>query len=199
MPSRVGNSVEALRKNYGMLSLIHQVVQDALADESDSEEERSDVISNTYSLSDRSRGTTPLASPSWPPACTGQSLELSLHHLRLLKQIGVGSRSGNDVWAGVLTAPGGCKHKVAVKRVEIVDETDLGWIQVRMEGLKRASMWCQNVCAIHGLVVRDGKLCVVMDKCSLSLQEAMRLNGGRLTLEQILRLRNFPKLLESSR
>ena len=74
-----------------------------------------------------------------------------------------------------------------MKRVEMFSESDLGWIQAKMEGLRRATMWCQNVCAIHGLVVKEGKLCVVMDKYQMSLTEAMRLNGGRLTLEQILR------------
>ena len=119
--SKVGNSVESLRTNYGMLSLIVQVAQDAIAnDESDSDEERIDVISNTCSISDRfsdrSRCTTPLASPGWPAVsgCNGQSVEITSHHLRLLRQLNTGSRNGNDVWSGVLTAPGGCRHKALI-------------------------------------------------------------------------------------
>lgn len=59
--------------------------------------------------------------------------------------------------------------------------------QEEVERLRRASTWCRNVCTFHGAVKVDGHLCFVMDRYPGSVQEEMRQNGGRLTLEQILR------------
>jgi E3 ubiquitin-protein ligase KEG len=49
-------------------------------------------------------------------------------------------------------------------------------------------MWCRNVCGFYG-VVKSGEddLCVVMEKCFGSVKEQMEGNGGRLSLDQILR------------
>jgi len=43
------------------------------------------------------------------------------------------------------------------------------------------------VCTFHGAVRVGGHLCFVMDRYVGSVQAEMRQNGGRLTLEQILR------------
>ncbi|BBN00251.1 E3 ubiquitin-protein ligase KEG [Marchantia polymorpha subsp. ruderalis] len=185
-PSKVGNSVEALRKNFGMLSLIRRASSDCGAEcDSDEDEELTDCASNPYS--DRSRSNTPQASPGWTPGCGGITLDLGSHALRLLRPLSNGPRQGQDVWAGLLTGPGGCKHKVAVKRVEMPEGMDLEWIQGKIENLRRAAMWCQNVCTLYGACSKEGKLCIVMDKYPSSVQAMMQQNEGRLTLEQILR------------
>ncbi|CAM6116455.1 unnamed protein product [Calypogeia fissa] len=186
-PSKVGNSVEALRKNFGLLSLIRRASSDCGAeDDSDEEEaELTDCNSNPYS--DRSRSNTPQASPAWNPVCTGTTVDLGSHSLRLLRPLSTGPRKGQDLWAGILTGTGGCKHKVAVKRLDIPDGTDLEGIQSKIEKLRRAAMWCQNVCTIYGACPQEGKLCIVMDKYFSSVQAMMQQNDGRLTLEQILR------------
>jgi hypothetical protein len=60
-------------------------------------------------------------------------------------------------------------------------------VQEEVERLRRASTWCRNVCTFHGAVRVGGHLCFVMDRYVGSVQAEMRQNGGRLTLEQILR------------
>ncbi|KAL4203568.1 hypothetical protein AMTRI_Chr01g104540 [Amborella trichopoda] len=158
-PTTVGNSVETLKKNFPVLSLIHDG-----HDFSDEED----------------------PGPDRPPAgsicCSpGRPLDLAVHTLRLTQRLGEGRRA--ETWAGVLVGSGGgCKHKVAAKFVE----EDSVWVQGRLEGLHRVSMWCRNVCAFHGSVRVDGRLCVVMDRYDRSVQSEMR-RKGRLTLEQILR------------
>lgn len=178
--------MEALRKNFGMLSLIRRALSDGPADDdTDEDDELLDCTSNPYS--DRSHGNTPQASPGWPPACGGIILDLASHSLRLLRVLSTGPRSGQDVWAGVIAGPGGCRHKVTVKRLDIPDGMDLDWIQGRIDNLRRAAMWCQNVCTVYGACEKDGKLCIVMEKYVSSVQNVMSQNEGRLTLEQILR------------
>jgi E3 ubiquitin-protein ligase KEG len=190
-PSKVGNSVEALRKNFGLLSLIQRSSSDLGADDDSDEEEEvlTDCNSNPYS--DRSRSNTPQASPGWAPVCTGIAVDLGSHSLRLIRPLSTGPRQGQDIWAGLLTGAGGCRHKVAVKRVDIPVGMDLDWIQNKIEKLRRAAMWCQNVCTIYGACPQEGKLCIVMDKYFSSVQAMMQQNDGRLTLEQILRYQNF--------
>eukprot|EP00850_Spirogloea_muscicola_P008200 SM000043S15828 [mRNA] locus=s43:431291:439771:+ [translate_table: standard] len=187
--SAVGNSVEALRKNFGVLALLGGApVEDGGAGggtDSDSGDELADVASNPYSAG--SRGNTPQASPSWPPACNGMLLDVAVHSLRLLRLLGQGPRPDQDVWSGILTGPGGCRHKVAVKRVSCAGAMELEWVQAKVEGLRRAAMWCQNVCTVHGACEKDGKLCIIMDKHITSVKSVMQQSGGRLTLEQILR------------
>eukprot|EP00249_Psilotum_nudum_P023910 c29025_g1_i1 orf=417-5300(+) len=185
-PSKVGNSVEALRKNFAMLSLLHRVSADCAAeDDSDEDDELTECVSNPYS--DRSRGNTPQASPGWPPACGGVFLDLGIHTMRLVRMLGKGPRLDQELWAGLLTGPSGCKHKVAIKRLKVPDDMDLDGVLSRLENLRRASMWCQNVCAFYGACEKDGRLCIVLDKYFSSVQAEMQQNEGRLTLEQILR------------
>lgn len=97
------------------------------------------------------------------------------------------------MWAGTLSRGGRggeakrCKHQVAVKRVPVAAGDGLEGVQEEVERLRRASTWCRNVCVFHGSVRVGGHLCFVMDRYAGSVQAEMRQNGGRLTLEQILR------------
>ena len=75
----------------------------------------------------------------------------------------------------------------AVKRVPLAAGDGLKVVQEEVERLRRASTWCRNVCTFHGVVRVGGHLCFVMDRFVGSVQAEMRQNGGRLTLEQILR------------
>ncbi|KAL0387791.1 UNVERIFIED_CONTAM: E3 ubiquitin-protein ligase KEG [Sesamum radiatum] len=108
----------------------------------------------------------------------------------MVKRIGEGSsrRAGVEMWAAVVSGRG-CKHKMAVKKVAIGEETDVVWMQGQLEELRRKSMWCRNVCTFHGATRMENSLCLVMDRCHGSVQTAMQRNEGRLTLEQILRYR----------
>lgn len=123
----------------------------------------------------------------------GAVIELGLHgELKLVRRIGEGRRAGVEMWAAVVLGggKGRCRHRVAVKKLaeEAVGEgTDWVWVQGQLEGLRKASMWCRNVCAFHGVRKVEGCLSIVMDICNGSVQTEMRRNEGRLTLEQILR------------
>lgn len=170
--SVVGNSVQSLRKNFAVLALI-QEDDDEDEDDEDAEEEGEDLGSNR-------RCTT-----------TSGLIELGSHQdLRLVSQIGEGRRSGVEMWNGVVSG-GNCRHNVAVKKVVIGEDMDLVWVQTQLESLRRASMWCRNVCAFHGLIKNQGCLNLLMDKCNASVLSEMQRNGGRLTLEQILRFVAF--------
>ena len=220
-PSKVGNTVETLRKNYAMLSLINNnknnhhnhnhnhnhnsnnnEPSECTAEEEEEEEEEeedddddeddatADSASNFFSLDRMSRrsNATPQASPLWMiPSCSGLYPGLGTHSIRLLTLIGKGPRLGQELWSGILSGPGGCKHKVAVKSLQVPQGMDVDWVQNRLDGLRRATMWCQNVCAFYGACEQDGKLCIVMDRYAGSVQDKMQKNEGRLTLEQILR------------
>ncbi|MBA0630009.1 hypothetical protein Godav_002144, partial [Gossypium davidsonii] len=62
------------------------------------------------------------------------------------------------------------------------------WVQGQLDSLRRASMWCRNVCTFHGVIkLEESSLGIVMDRCHGSIQSAMFNNEGRLTLEQVLR------------
>jgi E3 ubiquitin-protein ligase KEG len=92
------------------------------------------------------------------------------------------------MWSAVLSGGRGlCRHRVAVKKVAIGIDTDLVWVQSQLESLRRASMWCRNVCTFHGVTKLDACLSLIMDKCNGSVLTEMQRNEGRLTLEQILR------------
>nr|KYP61015.1 E3 ubiquitin-protein ligase KEG [Cajanus cajan] len=99
---------------------------------------------------------------------------------------GGGLRVGRRIGEGrTWTAVRGGK-KVAVKKVEAVEEVE--WVMERLEWLRRASMWCRNVCAFHGAVrVGHDGLWLLMDRCYGSIHSEMQRNHGRLTLEQVLR------------
>lgn len=164
--SVVGNSVQSLKKNFVVLELIQE--EEDEDDEVDDEEEEENVNREV-------RG------------CDEGLIEVSSHQdLRLVSRIGEGRRSGVEMWSGVVSGRN-CRHNVAVKKVVIGDDMDLVWVQGQLESLRRASMWCRNVCAFHGLIKNQGCLNLLMDKCSGSVLTEMQRNGGRLTLEQILR------------
>ncbi|GAB4827765.1 hypothetical protein Ancab_034651 [Ancistrocladus abbreviatus] len=123
-------------------------------------------------------------------------IELVAHgDLKLVKRIGEGRRAGVEMWAATLSGAGGvygqrvgrCRHRVAVRKVAMGEETDVVWIQSQLENLRRASMWCRNVCTFHGVTRMENSLCLVMDRCYGSVLSEMQRNEGRLTLEQILR------------
>jgi E3 ubiquitin-protein ligase KEG len=112
--------------------------------------------------------------------------------MKLVRQIGEESSSGGfggvEMWDATVAGGGGrCKHRVAVKKMTLTEDMDVEWMQGQLESLRRASMWCRNVCTFHGVVKMDGSLCLLMDRCFGSVQSEMQRNEGRLTLEQILR------------
>ncbi|KAL3829814.1 hypothetical protein ACJIZ3_018616 [Penstemon smallii] len=117
-------------------------------------------------------------------------IDLGVHkEVKMVRRIGDGSSrwGGVETWAAVMSGKG-CKHKVAVKKVAIGEDTDVVWMQGQLEELRRKSMWCRNVCTFHGVTrIESSSFCLVMDRCHGSVQTAMQQNEGRLTLEQILR------------
>lgn len=166
--SIVGNSVQSLKKNFAVLALIQED-----DDEYDEGDDEVDVKREVW-------------------RCEEGLIEVGSHQdLRLVSRIGEGRRSGVEMWSGVVSGRN-CRHSVAVKKVVIGDDMDLVWVTTQLESLRRASMWCRNVCAFHGLIKGEGCLNLVMDKCSGSVLTEMQRNGGRLTLEQILRFVGFP-------
>eukprot|EP00252_Welwitschia_mirabilis_P017854 TRINITY_DN3975_c0_g1_i1.p1 TRINITY_DN3975_c0_g1~~TRINITY_DN3975_c0_g1_i1.p1 ORF type:complete len:1637 (-),score=359.35 TRINITY_DN3975_c0_g1_i1:440-5350(-) len=191
--SKVGNSVEGLRKNFAVLQFIQREysnsnVSDSLHDDESEDDFELDCGSdrnpnpNANPHSSISSSSNCLASASWN--CL---VDLATHSMRLLRQLGTGPRPGQDTWYALLTGPSGCRHKVAVKRIKILDGMDVVTIQSKLESLRRASLWCHNVCGFIGSCVKDGKLCLFSTKYMTSVQAEMQQNEGRLTLEQILR------------
>ncbi|OWM78462.1 hypothetical protein CDL15_Pgr016186 [Punica granatum] len=183
--SVVGNSVQALRKNYPVLALINSNssanfdVDFTDDDDADEDDEGDEDLRPRRGSQASSSGCGPV-------------MELGAHpEMKLVRKIGEGRRSGVEVWAGVIGGGGGrCKHRVAVKKVTIGEDSsmDIDWMHNQLELLRRSSMWCRNVCTFHGAVRNDdGSLSVVMDRCYGSVQSEMQRNEGRLTLEQILR------------
>ncbi|CAL5330573.1 unnamed protein product [Camellia sinensis] len=202
--SVVGNSVQALRKNYAILALIHSSSNTASGfdcDFTDDGEENDDDLDDDDDESRQQRrrcSKQPHASSSGcgcgsssSSSRGGSGIELASHHdLRLVRRIGEGRRAGVEMWAGVLSGgQGQCRHRVAVKKVAIGDDDDMDlvWVQSQLENLRRASMWCRNVCVFHGATRMEGCLSLIMDRCNGSVQTEMQRNEGRLTLEQILR------------
>ncbi|KAA8537339.1 hypothetical protein F0562_026974 [Nyssa sinensis] len=193
--SVVGNSVQALRKNYAILALIHSSSNSSSAfdcdftddDEGNDEDELEDDEDES-----RRRRRCSRQSHTSSSGCGGRGgsvIELASHQdLRLIRRIGEGRWAGVEMWSGLLSGgPGRCRHRVAVKKVAIGDDTDMGWVQSQLENLRRASMWCRNVCTFHGATRTEGCLSLIMDRCNGSVQTEMQRNEGRLTLEQILR------------
>ncbi|KAK8631230.1 hypothetical protein V6N13_079987 [Hibiscus sabdariffa] len=215
--SLVGNSVLALKKNYGILALLNSNPNSAgpnsrndfdcdyTDDEGDGDdEERDDDDENGDLFQDMAggrinRGSHASSSGGAADAGCGPVIELTAHpEVKLVRKIegrgeGKGGRAGVETWAAVISGGGGgggrrCKHKVAVKKVGAMEGMDGEWVQGQLESLRRASMWCRNVCTFHGVIkLEESSLGIVMDRCHGSIQSAMFNNEGRLTLEQVLR------------
>ncbi|KAA0034767.1 E3 ubiquitin-protein ligase KEG [Cucumis melo var. makuwa] len=195
--SVVGNSIQALRKNFAVLALIHSSSKTAVATsefdcdftDDDGDDGEGEVNGDEESLSRRRWSGGSCTSTSG--GC-GPVIDVGVHKdLKLLRQIGEGRRDGVEIWTAILGGRGSgstrCRHQVAVKKVAVGDDMDLGWVLEQLERLRRASMWCRNVCTFHGAMEMDGSLYLVMDRCYGSVQSKMQENEGRLTLEQILR------------
>lgn len=191
--SVVGNSVQALRKNYAVLALIHSSVNTSSAfdcDFTDDENDEEELEDNEdESRRRRSRALSSGCSGGAREAGGSSIIELGLHQdLRLVRKLGEGSGAAVETWLGVVSGGHGrCRHRVVGKKVAIGNDMDLVWVQNQLEILRRASMWCRNVCTFHGVIRMEGCLCLVMDRCYGSVQSEMQRNEGRLTLEQILR------------
>lgn len=197
--SVVGNSILALRRNFAVLALIHSSSKTALAasefdcdfadDEEDDENGDGEVNGDEELLSRRRWSGGYCTSTSG--GC-GPVIDVGVHkNLKLLRRIGEGRSDGVEIWSAVLGGGGNgstrCRHQVAVKKVAVGEDMDLGWVLEQLVSLRRASMWCRNVCTFHGAMEMDGSLYLVMDRCYGSVQSKMQENEGRLTLEQILR------------
>ncbi|KAE9621535.1 hypothetical protein Lal_00033022 [Lupinus albus] len=189
--STVGNSVQALRKNFAVLALIHSAANAASLDcdyTDDEEDEGEDGGGGRGEEDDeerrRLRGEETSSSGGCEPV-----IEVGAHQdLKLLQRIGEGRRAGMEMWTAVIGDSGGRnRHQVAVKKVAVVEGMDLDWVQGKLESLRRASMWCRNVCTFHGAMKVEESLCLVIDRCYGSVQSEMQRNEGRLTLEQVLR------------
>uniref|UniRef100_A0A1D1YVT9 RING-type E3 ubiquitin transferase n=1 Tax=Anthurium amnicola TaxID=1678845 RepID=A0A1D1YVT9_9ARAE len=132
---------------------------------------------------------------------SASGIDLGIHHnIKFVRKIGEGRRPGHEMWTAVLSGSSSassvsssssssvrCRHRVAVKKVEVTEDMDVGWVQGKLESLRRASMWCRNVCTFHGAIRMDNHLCLIMDGYDGSILSEMQQNNGRLTLEQILR------------
>ncbi|XP_047163362.1 E3 ubiquitin-protein ligase KEG [Vigna umbellata] len=201
--STVGNSVQALRKNYAVLALVHSAITTANGgggggenfdwDYTDEEEEDGGGEEDEDDEKQRRNSRESQASSSGgcePVIEVGGGAH---QDLKLVRRIGEGRRAGVEMWMAVISGGGGveggrrCRHSVAVKKVTVVEGMDLDWVQGKLEDLRRASMWCRNVCTFHGTMRVEDSLCLVMDKCYGSVQSEMQRNEGRLTLEQVLR------------
>lgn len=184
--SLVGNSVQALKKNYAVLGIIQSAASNSDEDDDDNDQEDADGKGKDdeydNELKERRRCQA--------GASISGLIELGFHQdLRLVGRIVEGRRNGVEMWVGVVSGSGQrrCRHIVAVEKIMVGEDMDLVWVQSQLENLRRASMWCRNVCAFHGILKIEGCLNLVMDKCNGSVLTEMERNGGRLTLEQILR------------
>ncbi|XP_062093109.1 E3 ubiquitin-protein ligase KEG [Humulus lupulus] len=201
--SLVGNSVQALRKNFAVLALIHSSSNSNSAPPGaaaapnfdcdftdDDEDDDGDEGGGDNDADSFLRRRCSRASGASSSGRCGPVIEVGAHQdLRLVKRIGEGRRAGVEMWAAVISGGGAgrCRHPVAVKKVVISEETSVDWVLGQLESLRRASMWCRNVCTFHGFTRMEGSFCLVMDRCYGSVQSEMQRNEGRLTLEQILR------------
>lgn len=187
--SVVGNSVAALKKNYAVLALLHSPSTAANFDCDYTDDEDGDDDNDEDFEDERcSRGSH----ASISGAC-GPVIDVGAHQeVKLVRKIGEGrAKSGVETWMAVIGRGGlhgkACRHRVAVKRVEVGEEMDMEWVLGQLENLRKAAMWCRNVCTFHGVVKMDRCLGIVMDRYYGSVQSEMQRNEGRLTLEQILR------------
>ncbi|KAG2334172.1 hypothetical protein Bca52824_005352 [Brassica carinata] len=167
-----------LRKNFAMLALVGGGGGGGnfdcdYTDDSDEDDEDDDDGDDGGPCSS-SRGGDDKSKSSCGPV-----IEVGAHPER---------SGGVEMWDATV-AGRRCKHRVAVKKVCLrrEEEMDVDWMQGQLESLRKASMWCRNVCTFHGVVKVDGSLCLLMDRCFGSVQSEMERNEGRLTLEQILR------------
>ncbi|WZZ38267.1 hypothetical protein YC2023_034526 [Brassica napus] len=176
--SVVGNSVQGLRKNFAMLALVGGGNFDC--DYTDSDEDDED---------DGDDGGAASSSRLDKSSSCGPVIEVGAHpEMKLVKRIGEDGSGGVEMWDATVAGGGGrCKHRVAVKKMCLTEDMDVDWMQGQLESLRKASMWCRNVCTFHGVVKMDGSMCLLMDRCYGSVQSEMERNEGRLTLEQILR------------
>ncbi|CAL0335141.1 unnamed protein product [Lupinus luteus] len=186
--STVGNSVQALRKNFAVLALVHSAANAASldCDYTDDEEEAGGEEEDEDEDEERRRLRGSQTSSSG-----GGEVVIEVgaqQELKLMQRIGEGRRAGMEMWTAVIGGGvGRLRHEVAVKKVAVVEGMDLEWVQGKLESLRRASMWCRNVCTFHGAMKVEESLCLVMDRCYGSVQSEMQRNEGRLTLEQVLR------------
>ncbi|KAJ3676288.1 hypothetical protein LUZ60_003700 [Juncus effusus] len=201
----VGNSVNALKKNFPILSLISHPPSSPsfdLEDNSDAGSEVDEMDADDFFEPSRGERTRAAASGLSVSGCccsrSSSHLDLVSHQdLTMGRRLGDGKKAGCEVWSAVLSrgpcpATNGrgaqkCKHHVAVKRFAVTEEMAVDQVQEELDRLRRASMWCRNVCVYHGVMKMDGQLCLVMDRYTGSIQCEMQANNGRLTLEQILR------------
>ncbi|KAE8038428.1 hypothetical protein FH972_010939 [Carpinus fangiana] len=197
--SVVGNSVQALRKNYAILALLSTPASNPSAGASfdcDYTDDDEDGGGGSVDDSDDdvdgdgnrrcSRGSLASSSSAAAGGC-GPVIEVGAHqNLKLVRRIGESRRAGVETWAALISGRR-CRHRVAVKKVGVPEDVDVDWVLGQLESLRRASMWCRNVCTFHGAMRMEGSLCLVMDRCCGSVQSEMQRNEGRLTLEQILR------------
>ncbi|KAF8080134.1 hypothetical protein N665_0973s0014 [Sinapis alba] len=176
--SVVGNSVQGLRKNFAMLALIDSASGGDNFDYTDDEDEDEDDVG----------AAARSASGFHASSSCGPVIEVGAHpEMKLVRRIGEES-SGVEMWDAIVAGVGGrCKHRVAVKKMSLREDMDVDWMQGQLESLRKASMWCRNVCTFHGVVKMEGSLYLLMDRCFGSVQSEMQRNEGRLTLEQILR------------
>ncbi|CAK7330657.1 unnamed protein product [Dovyalis caffra] len=168
--SPLGNSLLSLPKNFSLLSSILASSSSSSASDSDSDASDEESDANPRQV-----------------LCSTARVELAGnlcrdHELRIVKGI------GEVKWSGLLVKGKECKHKVVVKRVRVGDVADGDWVEKELENLRRKVVWCRNVCRFYG-VVKSGEddLCVVTEKCFGSVKEQLEGNGGRLSLDQILR------------
>ncbi|KAL9407164.1 hypothetical protein Peur_004136 [Populus x canadensis] len=189
--SVVGNSVTALKKNFAVLALLHSSSSSSAAANFDCDytDDEGDGDEEDFEEERCSRGSDASSSG----AC-GPVIDVGAHpEVKLVKKIGEGrSKSGMETWTAVIGGGGVhgkkvCRHRVAVKKVEIGEEMEVDWVLGQLESLRKAAMWCRNVCTFHGVVKMDGCLGIVTDRCYGSVESEMQRNEGRLTLEQILR------------
>lgn len=206
--SLVGNSVQALRKNFAVLSLIHSASSSAAAtsasasavdcdytdeDENEDEDEEGEAGGGGGGDDDDGVGRCSRGSHASSSGNCGPVIEVGAHQeVKLVRKLGDGRKAGVEMWTAVIGSSGGgrCRHRVAVKKVAVGagEEIDVEWVMGQLENLRRMSMWCRNVCTFHGTVrMEGGCLGLVMDRCYGSVQSEMQRNEGRLTLEQILR------------
>ena len=189
--SVVGNSVTALKKNFAVLALLHSSSSSSAAANFDCDytDDEGDGDEEDFEEERCSRGSHASSSG----AC-GPVIDVGAHpEVKLVKKIGEArSKSGMETWTAVIGGGGVhgkkvCRHRVAVKKVEIGEEMEVDWVLGQLESLRKAAMWCRNVCTFHGVVKMDGCLGIVTDRCHGSVESEMQRNEGRLTLEQILR------------
>ncbi|KAF3945757.1 hypothetical protein CMV_027899, partial [Castanea mollissima] len=148
--SVVGNSVQALKKNYAVLALlgssgpIPSSAANLDCDYTDDEDEDGDGDDDGDEVEYHrrcSRGS--LASSSSAAAAGGGGggcgpvIEVGVHQdLRLVRRIGESRRAGVEMWAAVIGSGGGrCRHRVAAKKVGLPEETDVDWVLGQLENL----------------------------------------------------------------